>query len=201
MTEESLMIIIVTLVIILIALTPEYVKYFIRKNKKNDYVSRLEREVQQLRQQQYENQAIIDELQKNRNIYHRAELLTKNERLFYERLRQRINPNELQILAKIRLADLIEVNQNQTKAEWGKAFNRIKSKHVDFAIAKNMNVMIIIELDDNSHYKSDRKERDNFVDEILLNAGYKVVRTYGEMLPVEQALMDIGYNLETMKLM
>lgn len=201
MTEESLMIIIVTLVIILIALTPEFVKYFIRKNKKNDYVSRLEREVQQLRQQQYENQAIIDELQKNRNIYHRAELLTKNERLFYERLRQRINPNELQILAKIRLADLIEVNQNQTKAEWGKAFNRIKSKHVDFAIAKNMNVMIIIELDDNSHYKSDRKERDNFVDEILLNAGYKVVRTYGEMLPVEQALMDIGYNLETMKLM
>ena len=201
MTEESLMIIIVTLVIILIALTPEYVKYFIRKNKKNDYVSRLEREVQQLRQQQYENQAIIDELQKNRNIYHRAELLTKNERLFYERLRQRINPNELQILAKIRLADLIEVNQNQTKAEWGKAFNRIKSKHVDFAIARNMNVMIIIELDDSSHYKSDRKERDNFVDEILLNAGYKVVRTYGEMLPVEQALMDIGYNLETMKLM
>jgi very-short-patch-repair endonuclease len=35
----------------------------------------------------------------------------------------------------------------------------------------------IIEIDDNSHNASDRKERDDFVDLVLSQTGYKVLRT------------------------
>ena len=124
----------------------------------------------------------------------------KNEYLFYERLKKLINPNELQILAKIRLADLVGVNKTSNQAEWGTAFNKIKAKHIDFAIAKDMKVIIIIELDDNSHNRPDRIERDSFVNDVLQSNGYKLVRTYGDMLPVQKALMEIGYDLEKMKL-
>lgn len=172
-----------------------------RRANKENYISKLENEVNILRNQQYQNQKLIEELQRNRNLYHRTQLLTKNEYHFYERLKQRINQNELQILAKIRLADLVGVNNTNNQAEWHTAFNKIKSKHIDFAIAKDMKIIIIIELDDNSHNRPDRIERDSFVNEILQSNGYKLVRTYGDMLPIEQALMEIGYNLETQKLM
>lgn len=172
-----------------------------KKIQKENYIEQLENEVNILRNQQYQNQILIERLQRNRNLYHRTQLLTQNEYLFYERLKQRINPNELQILAKIRLADLVGVNNTNNPTEWHTAFNKIKSKHIDFAIAKDMKVIMIIELDDNSHNRPDRIERDSFVNEILQNNGYKLVRTYGDMLPVEKALMEIGYNLDTMKLM
>ncbi len=171
-----------------------------RRNRNYQYIKQLEYEVKQLKNQQYQNARLIEELQQNRNIYHRAQLLTKNEYLFYERLQKIIDPNELQILAKIRLADLVEVNSTINNSEWHTAFNKIKSKHIDFAIAKNMRVIIIIELDDQSHNRPDRIERDSFVNDVLQNNGYKLVRTYGDMLPVEKALTEIGYNLETMKL-
>ena len=63
-----------------------------------------------------------------------------------------------------------------------------------------MKVIIIIELDDNSHNRPDRIERDSFVNDVLQSNGYKLVRTYGDMLPVQKALMEIGYDLEKMKL-
>lgn len=128
--------------------------------------------------------------------YHRVDLLTQNEYRFYERLKQYVYPHGLQILAKIRLADLVNADTDLNRSENASAFAKIKAKHVDFAIAKDMDILIIIELDDSSHQRSDRQERDNFVNEVLLNAGYKVVRTYGDMLPVMKALYDYGYDIE-----
>ena len=113
------------------------------------------------------NKRIIQEYEKERYLqnnikeyntpYHRVNLLTQNEYLFYERLKKYVYPHGLQILAKIRLADLVNVNKGINKSEWGAAFSRISSKHIDFAIAKDMKVLIIIELDDSSHGRNDRK--------------------------------------------
>lgn len=40
-----------------------------------------------------------------------------------------------------------------------------------------MNIKAIVELDDSSHNRQDRKERDDFVDLILRSVGYKVIHT------------------------
>ena len=121
--------------------------------------------------------------------YHKKLLLTKNEYYFYNNLKKITNEKNLQILAKIRLADLIEVNQGTN--EWNKYFAKIKSKHIDFAIADNMKIIVIIELDDKSHEKQNRIERDEFVDAALTKTGYKIIRTLGNTEEIEKYINSI----------
>lgn len=124
--------------------------------------------------------------------YHKKYLLTKNEYYFYQRLVNVTDPLRLSILAKIRLADLIETNNNLSASEKATYFNKIKSKHIDFAITNQMRIIMIIELDDSSH--SNTIERDSFVNNALIKAGYTVVRTNGDMNVITKALIDKGYN-------
>ena len=80
----------------------------------------------------------------------------------------------LYLFAKVRLLDLIEPKQqveNKTAYQW-----KIQAKHVDFVICdKKLVARLVIELDDASHDTKSREERDNFVDAVLLNCGYKVL--------------------------
>lgn len=126
--------------------------------------------------------------------YHKKYLLTKNEYYFYNRLNNVVSPLKLQILAKIRLADLIEVDKNAGK-DYMKYFAKIKAKHIDFAIADNMKIIALLELDDKSHQNQDRQERDSFVNNALLKAGYTVIRTNGNLDVIEKALIDKGYHI------
>lgn len=126
--------------------------------------------------------------------YHKKYLLTKNEYYFYQRLQNITNPIGLQILAKIRLADLIETNSGLNQSQQSTYFNKIKAKHVDFAIANNMKIILIIELDDSSHSYNSTKERDSFVNNALIKSGYTVVRTNGNLDIISKALIDKGYN-------
>lgn len=100
----------------------------------------------------------------------------------------------MQILAKIRLADLIEINDDIKGKEWWALFGKIKSKHIDFAISDNMRIVALIELDDYSHQRSDRQKRDEFVNNALSTAGYNVIRTYGDTNVIKQTLSDLGYD-------
>ena len=114
--------------------------------------------------------------------YKKKYLLTKNEYYFYNKLKER-------------LADLIEVDKNQVGSEWGKYFAKIKAKHIDFAITDNMKVILLLELDDSSHQMDKIKERDSFVNNALLNAGYTVIRTNGNLNIIQKALIDKGYHI------
>ena len=126
--------------------------------------------------------------------YHAVQLLTRNEYYFYLNMKKITEPIGLQILAKIRLADLIEVDKGLNYADFNRYFAKIKSKHVDFVIVDNMKVVLIVELDDNSHQSQDRQDRDDFVNNALTRSGYIVVRTYGSLSPLIQALADNGYR-------
>jgi uncharacterized protein DUF2726/topoisomerase-like DNA binding C4 zinc finger protein len=97
-----------------------------------------------------------------------SNLLTPAELSFYHVLKIAIS-DQYDISAKVRLADLISVHKGKTKAEWGKAFNRIKSKHIDFVLCdkQNSEILCAIELDDQSHAKASRIKRDDFVEKAL----------------------------------
>lgn len=120
--------------------------------------------------------------------YHKKYLLTKNEYYFYKKLKEITEPLNLQILAKIRLADLIEVNKGLDSQKWGMYFGKIKAKHIDFAIAEDMKIIALIELDDYTHQRADRQERDIFVNDVLAQTGYLLIRTYGDIQQIKNFL-------------
>jgi hypothetical protein len=111
-------------------------------------------------------------------------LLTPAELSFYHVLKIAVS-EEYDIFSKVRLADLISVNKGMDRAEWGKAFNKIKAKHIDFILChKNTSeIVCAIELDDQSHSQVKRQQRDEFVMEALEVAKlpfvrFDVTRTY-----------------------
>lgn len=120
--------------------------------------------------------------------YHKKYLLTKNEYYFYKKLKEITEPLNLQILAKIRLADLIEVNTGLDSQKWGMYFGKIKAKHIDFAIAEDMKIIALVELDDYTHQRADRQERDIFVNDVLTQTGYVLIRTYGDIQQIKNFL-------------
>ncbi len=126
---------------------------------------------------------------KNELPYKKKYLLTKNEWVFYKKLKPVADKYGYNIIAKIRLADLVEVDTSQTK-EYGKYFPKISSKHIDFGLVnpENMEVLYLIELDDRSHQRADRIERDRFVNALCEKVGYTLIRTYNDTEEVERVL-------------
>ena len=121
----------------------------------------------------------------NNDSYERKEyLMTKNELKFYKQLKKITDKLELTIFAQVSLYQVIR-NKNF------KDFNKIKSKSIDFVITENNGkIKMCIELDDKSHNKNNRIERDNFINEIFNQANMKLLR-----IPVQDF-----YNLENLEL-
>lgn len=108
--------------------------------------------------------------------YCKKYLLTKNEYHEFQKLKKIASVKGYIICPKVRLLDLIEPKRGDPK--YKTLFYKIQAKHVDFVICdQNLYVKAILELDDNSHNQADRKERDEFVDLILKDVGYTIIRT------------------------
>lgn len=108
-----------------------------------------------------------------KNNYKTRKLLSPAERSFYGVLKQAVN-GEHEIFTKVRLADLLEPTTSKNRQA---SLNRIISKHIDFIIC-DMNTLeakLAIELDDKSHERADRLQRDKFVKEICEEAGLKII--------------------------
>ena len=124
-------------------------------------------------------------------LYDPVPILTDREFEFYERLRPVAEEFGLQIFTKIRLADLIVPKPKAENPFWMECFNKIRSKHIDFALAdENAAIVMLIELDDSTHDRPDRVERDDFVNAVLENTGYILIRTYGEIDVITELLSD-----------
>ncbi len=99
-------------------------------------------------------------------------LFSYNEKDIFHKLQPIAQRHGLILLAKVRLYDLVEPRDAKDKS----ARYKIQSKHVDFVLCKsNLVAKYVIELDDQSHEKAERRERDVFVDEVLTACGYKVL--------------------------
>lgn len=112
-------------------------------------------------------------------IYKRKYLLTKHEWNFYKSLKPVADKLGFVILAKIRMADLVETVADNN-SDYYRGFGKVKAKHVDFALAQpdNLFVELLIELDDSSHTAGN--ERDAFVESVYAAAGYKLLRVRNE---------------------
>jgi hypothetical protein len=117
-------------------------------------------------------------------------LLTPAEKIFYEQLDLVID-GRLEILCKVRLADLIEVESRQAE-ERNRVFRRIASKHIDFVLAEpgNLAPMLAIELDDSSHERADRRERDEYLEELFDTVKFPLLRIKASSTYNRRALVD-----------
>lgn len=122
-------------------------------------------------------------------LYVPKPVLTKREYDFYKKLKPLADECGLNIYTKVRLADLIEPKPKSENPLWMECFNKIKAKHIDFALADDdTNIIVLIELDDSSHERPDRIERDDFVNAVLKNTGYTLLRTYGSLDEIKRYL-------------
>lgn len=155
-----------------------------KKNNDTNYVSPANADYQQ---SQYANQNYSN----SQNFpYQAVNLLTEREYKFFKVLKVIAERNNLDVLMKIRLADLVEVKDSIPKSEFYRHFNRISAKHIDFALADEARVVVLIELDDSTHIRNDRIERDKFINETVMRCGYRLIRTYGDTKQIEDAVMQ-----------
>lgn len=82
-------------------------------------------------------------------------------------------PNEWRLSPKVRLRDIIDAPRGSGAA----AVNRIGQKHVDFVLVESSTwrILAVVELDDATHDRPDRRKRDTFVDEALGSANVPIV--------------------------
>ena len=103
----------------------------------------------------------------------RDHFLSAAELSFFHVLRN-VADGKFHVTTKVRISDLLYVVKRRTNF---KHANRIDRKHVDFVLCdpKTMQPQLVIELDDASHARQDRAERDNFVDAAFATAEFPVL--------------------------
>lgn len=127
----------------------------------------------------------------NQNFpYQAVSLLTEREHNFFRVLKVIADRNNMDVLMKVRLADLVKVSDRVPKNEFYTYFNKISAKHIDFILIDGTKVVTLIELDDSTHNRKDRIERDNFVNEIVTKCGYRIIHTYGDTKQIEDAIVQ-----------
>lgn len=102
-------------------------------------------------------------------------LFSKAEKSFYLVLRDCV-PDGYVLFAKVRLADVLSVASGTTSRQ--SHVNRIDRKHVDFLLCDQqwLEPRLAIELDDRSHERQERRERDSFLEQASAAAGLKLLR-------------------------
>lgn len=134
-----------------------------------------------------------DQINQYSQFYQRKLLFTKNEYFEFMKLVSFAKANQLEVMAKVRLLDLIEPRSEYRRDK--KFLYKIQAKHVDFVVTdEKYRVIAIIELDDNSHNLPDRVQRDIFVNEVLRGVGYNVIHTRSITNEVLQGIHFMAYK-------
>ncbi len=109
------------------------------------------------------------------------------------------------ICVKVGLKDLFYVKNDDSKLHRTYT-NKIDRKHVDFLLChpKTMQPIVGIELDDSSHQRQDRKERDDFVDGVFKAARLPLIhiqvrRAYRtkDILTLIAPYLDLSASVES----
>jgi len=109
----------------------------------------------------------------------RTFLLSKTEAAFFHSLR-RVAGDQYVISMKVRLADVLRCSREGWREGYG---NKIVQKHLDFVLCDSRTVRIVaaVELDDASHQRRDRVERDAFLDAAMKSADIPLIHIRAAM--------------------
>ena len=101
-------------------------------------------------------------------------LLTEAERRFQHALRPHV-PDSVLLCAKVRLLDVLEPPKGKQRQT---SLNRVSSKHLDFVLVDvaTSRVLVAIELDDRSHERAKRRQRDEFLEAAMRSAQVPLCR-------------------------
>lgn len=122
-------------------------------------------------------------------LYEKKEyILTQDELKFYKLLKYVTDKNNLLIFTQVSLYEIVK-NKEYTD------FNKIKSKSIDFVITDiNTKIKLCIELDDQTHIRKDRQQRDIFINELFKQLDIKLIRVpvqrYYNMQNIEQKIKE-----------
>ncbi len=134
-----------------------------------------------------------------RKPYKRAEFLfTHAERVFYKHLVRAVS-GEYLVFGKVRVADLITIKAAYGSRSSMRDLAKVAQKHVDFCLCDpdTLAVVCVIELNDRSHDRHDRKSRDSFLNKIFKDVGLPIVwmKTQNSYNPIE-IRQSIRANIE-----
>jgi hypothetical protein len=98
-------------------------------------------------------------------------LMSKAERSFFGVLEQVTDSSKYYIFPQVSLNNLVNVEKNT--GSYQTYHNKVDRKSIDFVLfdRNTISPVLAIELDDSSHDRDDRQERDAFVDGVLAKAG------------------------------
>lgn len=96
-------------------------------------------------------------------------LTTKTELEMYKILLEICTKYNLILFTQVVLYEIVQVNEKPFTREHAKYFNKICSKSIDFVIAdkETTRIRLCIELDDPTHKKKKRIQRDEFIDKLF----------------------------------
>lgn len=109
--------------------------------------------------------------------FRRQEYIFSNaEYRFFNHLVEAVGDDYL-VFGKVRIADVLTPDDRLSGKAWWRAFTAISSKHLDFVLCRqDASIVCAIELDDRSHNKPERLERDALVDAACTQAGLPLAR-------------------------
>ncbi len=104
-------------------------------------------------------------------------LFTTAERSFLGVLDE-VVAGRARVFGKIRVADVLTTRKGLEPKARTVAFNKISAKHFDFVLCNpaDLSILAVLELDDSSHKKGKRQERDAFLEQACAAAGLPLLR-------------------------
>ena len=111
--------------------------------------------------------------------FYKKQLLTKPEQVLYFKILEALP--EYLIFTQVQLSQILGVEKGYSYSEW---YNRINRMSVDFVVCnKAAEIVALIELDDSTHEKEDRKEADRKKDKACKDAGIRLIRWNVKAIP------------------
>lgn len=108
--------------------------------------------------------------------YYRIPVFTAAEINFLRALDNAM-PDGYRVFGKMRIADVILPKKGLDRKNWQKGFWQISSKHFDFVVCDSFTLepVLVIELNDSSHYRKDRISRDRVVGAVCESASLPIL--------------------------
>lgn len=122
-------------------------------------------------------------------------VLTEREKEAYSIIKEYCNNHELEVLAKIRLADFITTKCENKSKDFYTWFNKISAKHIDFLIVQKetFRPQLAIEIDDTTHNRKDRQQRDEFINKVYSKVGLPIYHCWS--LKKEEIIAEMEKSL------